>query len=84
MAKLYKYKINKNILITLLCFIVISIVSIYSAGNIIGINNLFVKQIIWFISGFLTIYLIAKTDNDDIICFWKYCFSTFTLICTPN
>ena len=82
MAKLYKYKINKNILITLLCFIVISIVSIYSAGNIIGINNLFVKQIIWFISGFLTIYLIAKTDNDDIYSSYKilYVFGNIILV----
>lgn len=82
MAKLYKYKINKNILITLLCFIVISIVSIYSAGNIIGINNLFVKQIIWFISGFLTIYLIAKTYNDDIYSSYKilYVFGNIVLV----
>lgn len=66
MRKLYKFKINKQIIISLLCFMIISIVSVYSAGNMINSKSLVIKQIIWFIVGIVLIYEIIKIGNDYI------------------
>ena len=36
MKKLYKFKLNKQIVLSLACLIIISIVSIYSASNMVN------------------------------------------------
>lgn len=63
MRKLYKFKLDKKIVIPLLLFICISIISIFSAQNMIGRSDLFIKQIIWFLIGFVVIYEIIKIQN---------------------
>ena len=68
MKKLYKKKINKNIIYSLIIFIIISMVSVYSAGNII----LTIKQIIWYIIGFFIIFFILKIDIKNIYKYYKY------------
>lgn len=71
MKKMYKLKINKSILYSLFLFMIISLLSIYSAGNLIGNNNLVIKQAIWFVIGLFTIYLITKTKNKNIYKHYK-------------
>ncbi len=83
MKKLYKYKINKNILIPLLFFIVISILSVYSASILTGKSNLALKQIIWFLIGFVVIYEIKNIGNTNIykMTFILYIIGIISLIC---
>ena len=69
--KLYKNKINKNIIYSLLIFILISLLSIFSAGYIINNNILIFKQIIWFIIGFIIIYFINNISNKNIFKYYK-------------
>jgi len=70
MKKLYKQKIRKDILIPLLCFIGISIISIYSAQNMVNKGNLALKQTMWFSIGFVVIYWIRKIGNKKIYKSW--------------
>lgn len=71
MKKLYKKKFNKQILYSLMLFTIISIITIYSAGNLIGNKTLFIKQIIWFIIGIFVIHLITNTKNKNIYKHYK-------------
>lgn len=82
MKKLYKYKTNKQIVYSLIIFIVISLLSIYSAGNLIGNNTLVLKQAIWFIIGIFIIYLMTKVKNKSIYNNYKllYVIGNITLI----
>ena len=69
MKKLYKF--NKQIIYSLVIFAIISLFSIYSAGNLIGNNFLVIKQAIWFIIGFFVIHLITKIKNKNIYKHYK-------------
>lgn len=71
MKKMYKYKINKPIMYSLFLFIIISLVSIYSASNLISNNLLVIKQLVWFIIGLFLIYLITKVKNKNIYKHYK-------------
>ncbi len=66
MKKISRYKIDFSLLIILLVFIVISIVTINSAQSLISNNTLVIKQILWYIAGFVSIYFIMFVGNDFI------------------
>ena len=68
MKNMFKKRINKNILYPLIIFIIISLLSIFSASNII----LVIKQIIWYILGFILINYISKIDIKNIYKYYKY------------
>lgn len=68
MNKISKYKIDKALLITLLSFIIISILSIYSAQSLLpNGSNLALRQGVWYLIGFGFVYLIMFIGNDFII-----------------
>ena len=62
-----KKKIDKSILILLIIFSIISVVTIYCSEKLlIDVNYYYIKQIIWYLIGFLIIFLIIKFGNDGI------------------
>ena len=62
-------KWKKFLIIFILLFAVISISSIYSASGILGsdYDNLYIKQIIWYLIGFSAIFIIHKIKNNFIM-----------------
>jgi rod shape determining protein RodA len=66
MKKISKYKVETSILILMIIMAIISIISIYSASTLIGANNLALKQLIWYIIGFITAYFIMFVGNQYI------------------
>ena len=60
MKKISKYKIDNGILIALILFAIISVLTIYSAQNLLNqsFSNLYLKQIMWYAVGFLLSYFI--------------------------
>ncbi len=68
MKNISKYKIDKFILIPIILFALISIISIYSASSLLPnyLNNLYLKQIIWYVIGFALAYFIMFIGNDYI------------------
>ena len=71
MKKLYKFKLNKQIVLSLACLIIISIVSIYSASNMVNKGPLMLKQIIWYILGIFVVYKVIKIGNNKIYKYYK-------------
>lgn len=69
MKNISKYKVDKGILITLIIFALISIITIYSAQSLLAddMQNLYIKQILWYGIGFVLAYLIMFIGNDIII-----------------
>ena len=47
MKKLYKFKLNKQIVLSLACLIIISIVSIYSASNMVNDFSNIEEFVVW-------------------------------------
>lgn len=68
MKELSKYKVDKLLLIPIILFVIISIVTIYSAQTLLGsdMQNLAIKQAIWYIVGFIIAYFIMFIGNDFI------------------
>lgn len=68
MKKNHKLKIDKTIIILLGLFIIISIFSIMSASKLLPsyMNNLYIKQILWYIFGIILIIFILFIGNDFI------------------
>lgn len=67
MKKISKYRVDRVLLITLILFIGISIISIYSAQNLLNEgSNLALKQGIWYLVGFILVYIIMFIGNDFI------------------
>lgn len=66
-----KSKLNTNlkILMPLILFTIISIISIYSSRTLLSesYNNLFIKQILWYVLGFICLIVISKTKNNFFI-----------------
>ena len=62
------YKINYKILIPIILLSIISIISIYSASIYTSsdLGNLALKQGIWYIIGWILVYIIYKLGNDYI------------------
>lgn len=68
MKKISKYKIDKWVFIPLLIFALISIITIYSAQTILPsyLQNLALRQIIWYVVGFGLAYFMMFIGNDFI------------------
>lgn len=68
MKKISKYKVDKGILITLIIFALTSIVTIYSSQSLLPsyMQDLAIKQFIWYIAGFIIAYLIMFVGNEYI------------------
>lgn len=62
-----KKKINLAIYIPLFVFFIASILSLYNASSMIELDNLILKQIIWYVLGIILIIVIRKIGNKFII-----------------
>lgn len=69
MNKISKFKIDKWLLICLILFALISIITVYSAQNLLPsyMNYLTIKQALWYIIGFGVMFLIISLGNNYII-----------------
>lgn len=65
MKKESKFKVEKNILIPLILFMIISVVTIYCTRSLLpsDLQNLYLKQILWYIVGFAIAYLMMTFGN---------------------
>ena len=65
MKNILKYKMDKSILIPILIFAIISIVTLYGANSILPstMDHLVTNQIIWYVAGFVIIYLVMTVGN---------------------
>lgn len=54
---------NKRLIILIILMAIISFFSIQSASILLGEDNIMYKQIVWYIIGFLFIFLISKINN---------------------
>lgn len=63
---LNKRKFDLGILIPLLCFAVISLITIYSASTYISatLGNLVFKQILWYVAGMIFVMFLLRFKND--------------------
>ncbi len=66
MKKISKYKVDVWLLLILLVFVIISLVTISSAQDLISNNSLVIKQLLWYIAGFIIAYFIMFIGNDFI------------------
>ena len=66
--KIGKFYLEKNLLLCLIIFGIISCLSIYSATKLLSsyYSTLVIKQIIWYIIGFLAVFFILYIGNDKI------------------
>ena len=65
--KLHKFKVHKWLIVTILFFCLISVLSIGSAQKLLGVNDLLVRQVIWYLIGFVLIFFVMKIKNDFFI-----------------
>lgn len=79
-----KKKIDIVLLILLIIFSFISIITIFSAQNILPdyLKHIYIKQILWYILGFLTISVIIKIKINWIYdnIFWFYVLGNILLV----
>lgn len=68
MKNISRYKIDKSILIPIILFALISIFTLYGAGSILPkhMDNLIVKQILWYVAGFILAFIIMTIGNRSI------------------
>lgn len=68
MKNISKYKVDSFLLIALILFVVISVLTIYSAQNLLPsyMHNLAFKQLLWYVAGFTLAYLIMFVGNNFI------------------
>lgn len=68
---LKKKKIDKTLIFYIFIFLIISVISIYSASMYLSptLGNLALKQLFWYLIGFLIIFFIIKKDNTSL---YKY------------
>lgn len=68
MKNISKYKVDRGILIALILFAMISIVTIFSAQNLLSsyMQDLALRQFVWYIVGFALAYFIMFVGNDYI------------------
>ena len=65
--KIKRIKIDKILLITILLFSIISVLTIGSAQILINRTDLMMKQLMWYIIGFILIIIVMKIKNDFFI-----------------
>ena len=65
MTKESKFKVEKNILIPIILFAIISIITIYSTRSMLGseFSNLYLKQFLWYTLGFIIAYIMMTFGN---------------------
>ena len=67
MKNISKYKVDLSIILCIVLFAIISIISIGSAQHLIDENtNLFLKQIIWYVVGFIFVFFIMFIGNHNV------------------
>ncbi len=66
MKKVSKYRVDIWLLLILFIFIIISLVTINSAQSLISNDTLVIKQILWYVAGFIVAYFIMFIGNDFI------------------
>ena len=67
MKRVSRYQVDLGIIISLLIFSVISIITIYSAQSLlIDTNDLYIKQIVWYVVGFLLAFFVMFIGNNYI------------------
>lgn len=68
MKKISKYKIEPSILIMILLLSIVSVLTIYSAQSILPsyMNNLALKQMLWYVFGFIIAFIIMTIGNQTI------------------
>lgn len=66
MKKISKYKVDVWLLLILFAFIIVSLITISSAQGLISNNSLVIKQLLWYIAGFIIAYFIMFIGNDFI------------------
>lgn len=77
MKQISKYHFDKTILFIVLSFLVISVITIYSAEQLLSeANYYYIKQFIWYIIGFVFIFIIMKYGNESI---YKYAWPLYIL-----
>ena len=82
MMKLKKFKLNKSLIICVFIFMIISIVTIYSAMTYLPdyIGNLAFKQFMWYSVGFFMIIIVNKISVENIYHFNWYIYITSILL----
>ena len=82
MMKLRKFKLNKSLIICVFIFMIISIVTIYSAMTYLPdyLGNLAFKQFLWYLVGFLMIIIVNKISVKNIYHFNWYIYITSILL----
>ena len=62
--KLKNYRINRWLFISIVLFALISVLTIGSAQRLIGVNDLMIRQIMWYLIGFVLIFFVMRIKND--------------------
>lgn len=62
--KLKNYRVNRWLIISIVLFALISVLTIGSAQRLIGVNDLMVRQIMWYLIGFVLIFFVMRIKND--------------------
>jgi cell division protein FtsW (lipid II flippase) len=59
------FYLNTKIVIIILIFMIISLLSIYSSQKLLSssYNNLYIKQLIWYVIGFIIMWIIYKSKH---------------------
>lgn len=80
--KLRKFKLNKSLIICIFIFMIISIVTIYSAMTYLPdyLGNLAFKQFMWYLVGFFMIIIVNKISVENIYHFNWYIYITSILL----
>lgn len=80
--KLRKFKLNKSLIICIFIFMIISIVTIYSAMTYLPdyLGDLAFKQFMWYLVGFLMIIIVNKISVENIYHFNLYIYITSILL----
>lgn len=78
MLKQKKIKLNTNIVICTILFMIISCITIYSAMTYLPnyLGNLSLKQLLWYIIGFLIVLIISKISNTTLYKYAWYIYIT--------
>ena len=68
MKNVSKYKVDKFILIPMFLFVIISLLTIHSSQKLLPsfMNNLYIKQLLWYVLGFIIAYFIMFIGNNYI------------------
>ena len=85
MKNISKFKVEKSLLIPIILLCIISILTVFSATELLNedLGNIYIKQTIWFIIGFIIAYLIMYIGNNFIYknIFIFYILGIISLIC---